>query len=129
MTYKRAHDVRLSELGTFRLGGTAREVVTIETEEELMELFRGMKEGQKWFVLGGGSNVVFPDGDTDTLIIRMAIPGIRALPHGETDVALSVGAGVPWDDVVAYAVEQNLSGIEALSFIPVTTGATPVQNV
>lgn len=129
MSITREYDVPLAKLSTFRLGGTAKEVVTIETENDLKEVFYLMPQGQKWFVVGGGSNIVFPDSDTDTLIIRMAIQGIRSLTETEDNATIAVGAGVAWDEVVAFAVERELAGIEALSYIPGTSGATPVQNV
>ena len=129
MSIRREYDVPLASLSTFRMGVTAREVAVVETEEDLQELFAILPSDRKWFILGGGSNVVFPDGDTDTLIIRIAIPGIRVLTQTEDDVTIAVGAGVSWDSVVSFAVDRGLAGIEALSWIPGTAGATPVQNV
>ncbi len=125
MSIQREHGISLATICTLRIGGMAREVATVETEEDLKELFAHMPKGQKWFLLGGGSNVVFPDGDCDTLIIRLRIRGIQLT---DTEI-LTVGAAEQWDDVVAFAVGRGLSGIEALSFIPGSTGATPVQNV
>ena len=125
MSIKRENGVRLADICTFRIGGMAREVVTVETEDDLKELFTHIPQGQKWFLLGGGSNIVFPDGDSDTLIIRLGMHGIRLSENGD----ISIGAAENWDDVVSFAVENGLSGIEALSFIPGTAGATPVQNV
>lgn len=129
MAIRIEHDVPLSEITTFRMGGAAKEVATVETESDLKELFAVLPEGRKWFVLGGGSNVVFPDADCETLIVRLDFKEIRTLPSTEETVTLSMGAGASWDSVVAYAVENGLSGIEALSAIPGTAGATPVQNV
>ncbi len=125
MAIARESTVPLRDMCTLRLGGHAREVVTLETEADLVELFSHMPEGQKWFLLGGGSNVVFPDGHCDVLIIRLDMRGITLAPDG----TLTLAASEPWDEAVAYAVEHELSGIEALSFIPGTAGATPVQNV
>ncbi len=125
MSITREYNVPLSTLSTFRIGGIAREVVTVTTEDDLAEVFRLMPQGQKWFLLGGGSNIVFPDGDLDMTLIRPKILGIRL----EHDIELVVGSGEIWDSVVAFAVENDLSGIETLSWIPGTAGATPVQNV
>lgn len=119
----------LSTLSTFRMGAFAREVVTVETEADLVELFSSLKPEVKWFVLGGGSNVVFPDGDVDMLIVKLSPNGISIDSDSGDEVIVSAGGGVVWDDVVAFAVENNLSGIEALSAIPGSAGATPVQNV
>jgi UDP-N-acetylmuramate dehydrogenase len=75
-------------------------------------------------LLGGGSNVVAPDDGWDGDVVAVRTRGIE-----RTGGALVVEAGEPWDDVVAYAVDHQLAGIEALSGIPGSTGATPVQNV
>ena len=128
MAITRAYGVPLSKLSTFRIGGAAREVATVETEADLAELFAGMKEGDKWFVLGGGSNVVFPDGECDAVFIRFAPKGMR-IEETDAGILVTAGAGVGWDEFVAYTVGQELSGIEALSAIPGTVGATPIQNV
>ncbi len=128
MSISRQFDVPLRNLTTFRMGGIAKEVVTVESEYDLAELFAGMPPERKWFVLGGGSNVVFPDGDCETLLIQLA-PGEIQIEEKGDEVLLIVPAGNAWDEVVAYAVERELSGIEALSAIPGTAGATPIQNV
>jgi UDP-N-acetylmuramate dehydrogenase len=80
--------------------------------------------GTPLLVLGGGSNVVAPDAGWPGDVVAVRNRGIER--DGET---LTVQAGEPWDDVVAYAVGNQLAGIEALSGIPGTTGATPIQNV
>ncbi|MEI8130162.1 MAG: UDP-N-acetylmuramate dehydrogenase [bacterium] len=125
MSITREYNVPLRELSTFRIGGTAREVVTVTTEADLEEVFRLMPQDEKWFLLGGGSNIVFPDGDLDMTLIRPQILGKRLVD----ETTLVVGSGEIWDSVVAFAVENDLSGIETLSWIPGTAGATPVQNV
>ncbi len=82
-----------------------------------------------FFVLGGGSNVIAKDAGFDGVILLNRIPGFEVLTEDSDGVTLRIGAGEVWDDVVARTVEMNLSGIEALSAIPGTAGATPVQNV
>ena len=129
MAIKRESNVSLAGISTFRMGGTAREVVAVETETDLKELFETMPEGAPWIVIGGGSNVLFPDGDANTLIIRLALASMRLEEVDPDTVLLSVGGGAPWDDVVSYSVAEGLTGIEALSLIPGSAGATPVQNV
>lgn len=129
MAITREYGVPLASLSTFRMGGTAREMATVETEADLKELFDTMKEGTRWIVIGGGSNVLFPDGEAPVLVIRLGFSKMRAEEVDRDTVLLSAEAGAPWDDVVAYAVDNGLSGIEALSLIPGSAGATPVQNV
>ena len=125
MSITREYNVPLNTLSTFRIGGTVREVITVTTEKDLEDVFNLMPQEEKWFLLGGGSNIVFPDGDLDMTLIRPRILGKRI----EGDATLIVGSGENWDSVVAFAVENDLSGIETLSWIPGTAGATPVQNV
>jgi len=80
------------------------------------------------FVLGGGSNVLFTK-DFDGLILKPMIMGIEVLSQHSDKVCVAAGAGVAWDDLVAWCVEQNLGGLENLSNIPGTVGAAPVQNI
>jgi UDP-N-acetylmuramate dehydrogenase len=117
--------VRLADLTTLGVGGIVDQVVEVEDAAELVTAVREADEaGRPLLLLGGGSNVVAPDDGWDGDVVAVRTRGIE-----RTDGRLVVQAGEPWDDVVAYAVEQELSGIEALSGIPGSTGATPVQNV
>lgn len=99
---------------------------------------RGMKElldtarevwntGEPWLILGGGSNVVIADSGFDGHVIHVTTDGIEHIDGDETRIR--VQAGEPWDNVVAYAVENRLAGIEALSGIPGSAGAAPMQNI
>ncbi len=129
MTVRREHDVPLSGISTFRIGGKARNVAVVETEEELAALLAGLPADAPFFVLGGGSNIVFPDGDFVPLLIRPAMDSIYIAADDGTQVEIVAGAGAVWDAVVHFAVDHGLAGIEALSAIPGTAGATPIQNV
>ena len=85
---------------------------------------------EDWLLLGGGSNVVIADDGFDGTVIRVATRGVSATrADGARPVRLTVEAGEPWDDVVAHAVDNGWSGIEALSGIPGSAGAAPVQNI
>jgi UDP-N-acetylmuramate dehydrogenase len=79
-------------------------------------------------VLGGGSNILFPDNGFKGLVIRIDLPGIRFCPEGKWE-RVRVGAGQGWDALVRECVGRGLAGIECLSGIPGQTGATPIQNV
>lgn len=123
------YDVPLSSFTTLRLGGAAQKMITCASAAEIVEAILGCKrDGDPLFVLGGGSNVVVADAGLPGTVLRIASRGIAREDLGE-DVALDVAAGVPWDDLCAYAVLEGLSGIECLSGIPGLTGATPMQNV
>ena len=85
-------------------------------------------------ILGGGSNLIVADEGVAVPVVRIAVPGIEVRPVGARaddggGVLVTVGAGEAWDDVVATLVADGYSGIETLSGIPGSAGATPVQNV
>ncbi|HSP59571.1 MAG TPA: UDP-N-acetylmuramate dehydrogenase [Ornithinimicrobium sp.] len=121
----------LAELTTMRVGGPPRRVVTASTETELVEAVREADgAGEPLLVVGGGSNLLVADEGFPGTVVLVRTRGID-VPHDSAcgGVTATVAAGEVWDDVVAHAVEHGWSGIEALSGIPGSTGATPVQNV
>ena len=116
---------KLSSLTTLGVGGIADRVVVVTDAAEVVAAVGAADEaGTPLLVLGGGSNVVAPDAGWPGDVVAVRNRGIEC--DGAT---LTVQAGEPWDDVVAYTVGNQLAGIEALSGIPGTTGATPIQNV
>jgi UDP-N-acetylmuramate dehydrogenase len=110
---------------TLRLGGPAGRLITIADPDEVRHLVR---EPGPLLILAGGSNVVIGDDGFPGTVALLRTNGIRSITDG-ADVLLTVEAGQPWDDVVALAVTEGLAGIECLSGIPGSTGATPMQNV
>jgi UDP-N-acetylmuramate dehydrogenase len=125
------HDVDLSSLTTMRVGGPAARLVRVATIDELVDAVREVDDAdQPLLVVGGGSNVVVADDGFPGTVVRVETSGIRVESDDRCGGAnVRVAAGEPWDDVVAHAVAQGWSGIEALSGIPGSTGATPIQNV
>ena len=122
-------NVPLKSYSTMRLGGIAETLATITTKDELVEaLDWAAVHAKPWLVLGGGSNVIFEDGWHGLIIIN-ALHGFELREHDDGTAQLKIGSGENWDDVVARSVAQGLVGIERLSAIPGTAGATPVQNV
>jgi UDP-N-acetylmuramate dehydrogenase len=116
------------ELTTLRVGGPAGTLVEATTRDEVVTTaLRFWAEPDDWMVLGGGSNLVVADEGFDGNVLRIANRGIDRATDGVPRIR--VEAGEPWDAVVAYAVEQGLAGIEALSGIPGTAGAGPIQNI
>ncbi|MFB9312891.1 UDP-N-acetylmuramate dehydrogenase [Nocardioides plantarum] len=119
---------------TLRLGGPARRWVTATTEAELVEAVSAADAaGEPVLVLGGGSNLVVADAGFDGTVVEVATRGILA-DHDSDDptcggVLVTVAAGESWDVLVAHAVAHGWVGVEALSGIPGSVGATPVQNV
>jgi len=125
--------VALSELTTLRVGGVPARMVAPSTERELVdEALAVWGIGDDWMLLAGGSNTVAADEGFDGTVIRVVTRGIAVVEDAETGadrVRLRVQAGEPWDELVSYAVARGWSGIEALSGIPGSAGAAPVQNI
>jgi len=123
--------VPLSQLTTLRTGGEPARLVEATTADELVQALREVwAVGEPWFVLGGGSNLFVGDEPFEGTVIRVRTSGIEELPGSRPDtVRLRVQAGHDWDALVAETVERGLAGIEAMSGIPGTVGAAPVQNV
>lgn len=120
----------LSHLTTMRVGGEAHELVEPSTTSALVAAsLDAWNSGEEWLVLGGGSNLVIADDGFDGTVIRISTRGIERVESEAASVRIRVQAGESWDDLVAYTVEQGWAGIEALSGIPGSTGASPVQNI
>ncbi len=118
-------NVPISELTTMRLGGPAKFVIEIESQDEVVEAFDFVNEhGLPFFILGDGANTIGHDEDFDGAIIMNKIKGVTI----SGNMVYAFG-GEEWDKVVEAACEHNLTGIEALSKIPGTAGAAPVQNI
>ncbi|WP_336660666.1 UDP-N-acetylmuramate dehydrogenase [Leucobacter sp. USHLN153] len=116
-----------------RVGGPAERLLVAHDADELVSLARELwSEGEPWLLLGGGSNTVMSDEGFPGTVLLVRSTGMTpvdddSLPAGR--IRLRVQAGHDWDDLVAAAVEQGWSGIEALSGIPGAAGAAPVQNI
>jgi len=122
-------DVPLAPLTTFELGGPARFFCQAATSEDVVWALRWAGERNlPVFVLGGGSNVVVGEAGFFGLVLQLAARGTEFRSQGD-HVLLEAQAAEPWDDVVAAAVARDLAGIECLSGIPGSAGATPIQNV
>ncbi len=123
-------DEPLAPRTTLRLGGPARRLVQAVTEAQVVDLVRAADaDGEPLLLLAGGSNVVIADAGFAGTVVQVATRGVEReeLPGGR--VRLTVAAGEPWDEVVAGAVASGLAGLECLSGIPGSAGATPIQNV
>jgi len=122
---------RLAELTTLRVGGPAARVVTASTTDTVIDAVSDCDaRGEPVLVLGGGSNLLVADGGFDGTVVRLATRGVDVESADNCSGAtVRVAAGEPWDGFVAESVRRGWSGIEALSGIPGSTGATPVQNV
>lgn len=123
-------NVSLAAHSTMRLGGLARYLCVATSRSELPEMVAWAKERSlPIIVVGEGSNIVWRQTGFDGLVIVNRILGKSILSKDDSHLVVNLGAGEDWDEVVQWVVDQGLSGIEALSLIPGTVGATPVQNV
>lgn len=121
--------VPLAPLTTLGIGGAARWFARATTAGEVAAAHRwAAEEDLALFVLGGGSNLVVADAGFEGLVLHVALRG-RDVGRDGSDTIVRVGAGEPWDEVVAMAVARGLAGLECLSGIPGSVGGTPVQNV
>ena len=126
-----SHDTPLAELTTMRVGGPAQRLVVAETIDEVVDTIREVDDADEpLLVLGGGSNLVIADAGFPGTVLKIATSGIDVESQDSCGGAtVRIAAGEVWDDVVERAVAEGWTGIEALSGIPGSTGATPVQNV
>ncbi|MEV7039365.1 UDP-N-acetylmuramate dehydrogenase [Amycolatopsis sp. NPDC051061] len=116
---------KLSAYTTLRLGGPARHFVGAVTSEDLVAAVREADAaGEPALLLGGGSNLVVADAGFEGTLIEVANTGWR-----RDGAVVEVEAGQNWDAFVAGLVEAGLGGLECLSGIPGSVGATPIQNV
>jgi UDP-N-acetylmuramate dehydrogenase len=121
--------IPLAPFTTLGVGGEARFFVSAQSIEEVQEALEFARErALPLFVLGGGSNILVADGGFDGLVLALRIPGITCDEQGDRAI-VTAGAGVVWDDLVAYSVERGLIGIECLSGIPGTVGGAVVANL
>ena len=117
---------RLSELTTLRLGGPARALREARTQAELLDAVRG--EDGPLLLVAGGSNLVVADDGFPGTALRVLTAGV-AERERDGRVELTVEAGEAWEPFVARCVAEGLAGVESLSGIPGSIGATPIQNV
>jgi UDP-N-acetylmuramate dehydrogenase len=123
-------DVALRDYSTMRLGGSGKYLVEIHERAEIEEAVAWAVEHQvPPLMIGDGSNIVWRDEGFEGLLLVNKIMGYQEFPEDDTNVYVTIGAGENWDSVVQRTVNANLTGIEALSLVPGTAGATPIQNV
>ncbi|MCB0919892.1 MAG: UDP-N-acetylmuramate dehydrogenase [Actinobacteria bacterium] len=124
--------VPLSELTTLKLGGPAARLVECHSEADLLNLVRATStsdvEHQELLLLAGGSNVVVADSGWPGTVGLIRTRG-REVRAEDDAVLIDIAAGEPWDEFVAWAVDEGFAGVEALAGIPGLVGATPIQNV
>lgn len=118
-------NIPLAQYTTFKIGGPAKYFCVVTNEDELVEAIKFAKDKKiHWFVLGGGSNLLISDEGFHGLVIKIENRGITYI-----DDLVTASAGEVWDDFVADTISHGFGGLENLSAIPGTVGATAVQNI
>jgi UDP-N-acetylmuramate dehydrogenase len=123
-------NVPLAPLTTIGIGGPARFFFRADSVDELRDALRWARDNDhRVFILGGGSNLLISDAGFDGLVIQLDLRGITVESEDAQTAMVKAAASEPWDPFVAYTVENGWAGVECLSGIPGSTGATPIQNV
>jgi UDP-N-acetylmuramate dehydrogenase len=123
-------NVSLANYSTMRLGGVADYLLEVHDRTQLKQALAWAKERNlPVLMIGGGSNIVWQDAGFRGLVLVNKIMGYEDYAEDQRSHYVTIGAGENWDTVVARTVAAGLTGVEALSLIPGSTGATPIQNV
>ncbi|SFB41019.1 UDP-N-acetylmuramate dehydrogenase [Algoriphagus aquimarinus] len=122
-------NISLKTFNTFGIDKTARFFVSVKSIEELKEALEWAKSQKvNPLILGGGSNILLTQNQ-DTLVIKIELEGIKVVQEDDDFYFVETGSGVNWHQFVLTAIENNWAGIENLSLIPGTVGASPMQNI
>lgn len=126
-TMKALNNISLKDWNTFGLAVEAANAYIVSSIDDLKGL-KEIKKNSELLILGGGSNILFTKNPTQS-IIKNEIKGIEIVEETEKHIYVKAGGGEIWHDLVMWSVAQNLGGIENLSLIPGTVGASPIQNI
>ncbi len=130
MLMKLQRDIPLAPMTTLGIGGPAKYFARARTVDDIREIVDWASANREpLLVLAGGSNVLIADEGYDGIVLHIDLRGIKIESEDRDTVVVNVAAGERWDDFVAMAVANRWAGIECLSGIPGSVGATPIQNV
>jgi UDP-N-acetylmuramate dehydrogenase len=122
-------NISLKPFTTFGIDKKAKFFTTVETLDELKVALLAAKEKQlPVFILGGGSNILLTR-DIEGLVIKLEIKGIHLVKEEGDQLWVEVGAGEMWHELVLHSIAEDWAGLENLSLIPGTVGASPMQNI
>jgi UDP-N-acetylmuramate dehydrogenase len=122
------HNISLKLYNTFGIDVKAKSFGRFGSVDELKDLLKNRDLETPLFILGGGSNILLTQ-DLPFFVLKNEISGIEVVNETETSIVLKVGSGVEWHSFVRYAVEKGWGGIENMSLIPGSVGASPMQNI
>ncbi|MFT5513734.1 MAG: UDP-N-acetylmuramate dehydrogenase [Bacteroidia bacterium] len=118
----------LTALNTFGMAVKASSYAEVTSLDDISNLIYSGTFQDDFFILGGGSNVLFVD-DFKGTVVRNCLKGISVLSEDDNHVHIEIGAGENWHQIVLHCVNKNWGGIENLSLIPGCVGAAPIQNI
>lgn len=122
-------NISLKPYNTFQIDKKARFFIEVESVHEIKETLQYAREQNlPVLILGGGSNVLLTK-DVFALVIKISIKGIEVLKEDDSHVWVKAGAGEVWHDFVLHTISHQWAGVENLSLIPGTVGASPMQNI
>lgn len=127
MTYTTQQNISLKKYNTFGVDALCQDFIQVTAEHQLRPLYERLLFTGKFFVLGGGSNVLFT-ADYDGLVVHIANKGITHFIEGNY-IYVTAKAGEIWNDLVWYCIRHGFGGVENLALIPGTVGASPIQNI
>lgn len=122
------HNISLKPYNTFGIDVKASSFGRFGSLDELKSLLQNRDKETPLFILGGGSNILLTK-DLPFFVLKNEISGIEVIDETETTIAVKVGSGVEWHSFVRFTVEQGWGGIENMSLIPGSVGASPMQNI
>lgn len=123
-------NIPLKNYLTMKIGGTARFMTDVFNAEDVAHIVdKAREQTLPLYVIGGGSNIIAKDEQYNGIIVRNRIKGFEVVNEDANSATIKVGAGEIWDEIVQKTTEAGLTGIEAMSGIPGTCGAAPVQNI
>lgn len=123
-------NVPLPAFSTMRLGGIAAYMTDVSSRQDVSEAISwAQSRGLPAIMIGDGSNIIWNDDGYPGLVIVNKIQGFEVVSEYDTGTYITAGSGMNWDQFVAKTVDMGLTGVEFLSLVPGTVGATPVQNV
>ena len=122
-------DVSLKTLNTFGISASAKFFSEASNEDQVRAIIQTNEfSSNDNLILGGGSNLLFTE-NFNGIVLKNNISGIEVIRETDEDVYVKAGGGVVWHDFVLYCIKKGWNGLENLSLIPGSLGASPMQNI
>jgi len=122
-------NMQFKDLTTFKIGGPIKHFFEVKSDKEIIKAGEFAKKNNlKIFILGGGSDILVNDKGFDGVVVKYTGKKLKVKSY-KLKVIITAEAGMAWDELVKFSVEHNLQGLECMSGIPGTVGASPIQNI